>query len=132
MYGLAAEHTLQDIVQWNGVRGATFFFQAEFPYGVTQTQTVTVATWGTVSGAMPRCTQRMESAFTPSEVTEVGAISTPCNRVGLFRVPLCSLWMKHIINDQGASTQSSGKEMVSVGIGTCAVGSSVFGPGSFA
>jgi len=36
LYGLAAEHTLQDIVQWNGERGSTYFFQAEFPYDVTQ------------------------------------------------------------------------------------------------
>jgi len=35
MYGLAAEHTLQDIVQWNGERGATYFFQSELPYDVT-------------------------------------------------------------------------------------------------
>jgi hypothetical protein len=34
MYGLAAEHTLQDIVQWNGDRGAVYFFQAELPYDV--------------------------------------------------------------------------------------------------
>lgn len=35
MYGLAVEHTLQDLVQWNGERGATYFFQAEMPYDVS-------------------------------------------------------------------------------------------------
>ncbi len=35
-YGLAAEHTLKDIVQWNGNFGRVFFFQAEYPYDVTQ------------------------------------------------------------------------------------------------
>lgn len=35
-YGLAVEHTLQDIVKWNGNFGRTFFFQAEYPYDVTQ------------------------------------------------------------------------------------------------
>ena len=36
MYGLAAEHTLKDIVKWSGERGATFFFQAELPYDVQE------------------------------------------------------------------------------------------------
>lgn len=36
MYGLAAEHTLQDIVQWNGNHGQLYFFQSELPYDVTQ------------------------------------------------------------------------------------------------
>jgi hypothetical protein len=34
-YGLAVEHTLGDLVQWNGDRGRTVFFQAELPYDVT-------------------------------------------------------------------------------------------------
>ena len=34
MYGLAAEHTLKDIVLWNGDRGSSYFFQAELPYDV--------------------------------------------------------------------------------------------------
>jgi len=36
MYGLAAEHTLKDIVMWNGEKGAVYFFQSELPYDVTQ------------------------------------------------------------------------------------------------
>jgi len=35
-YGLAAEHTLQDLVVWNGENGRTYFYQSEFPYDVTQ------------------------------------------------------------------------------------------------
>ena len=31
MYSLAAEHTLEDVLRWNGERGRTFFFQAELP-----------------------------------------------------------------------------------------------------
>ena len=30
-YGLAVEHTLQDLVQWTGENGATYFFQSEMP-----------------------------------------------------------------------------------------------------
>jgi len=33
-YGLACEHTVQDICQWNGDNGRCYFFQAEFPYDV--------------------------------------------------------------------------------------------------
>jgi hypothetical protein len=36
VYGLAVEHTLQDLVQWNGDNGKTYFFQAEYPYDVTE------------------------------------------------------------------------------------------------
>jgi len=36
MYGLAAEHTLKDIVQWNGDGGRVYFFQSELPYDVDQ------------------------------------------------------------------------------------------------
>ncbi|KAH3744269.1 secreted protein [Pelomyxa schiedti] len=35
-YGLFAEHTLQDMVLWNGEGGRTYFFQSEYPYDVTQ------------------------------------------------------------------------------------------------
>jgi len=33
-YGLAAEHTLEDLVDWEGNHGRTYFYQAEFPYDV--------------------------------------------------------------------------------------------------
>ena len=38
MYGLAVEHTLNDLVVWNGERGRTYFYQSELPYDVTQAQ----------------------------------------------------------------------------------------------
>jgi hypothetical protein len=37
-YGLAVEHTLQNLCEWNGNNGNTYFFQAEYPYDVTQAQ----------------------------------------------------------------------------------------------
>lgn len=40
MYGLAVEHTLEDMAVWNGERGTTFFYQSELPYGVDEA-------WGT-------------------------------------------------------------------------------------
>jgi hypothetical protein len=35
-YGLAAEHTLEDLTVWNGNHGTSFFYQSEYPYDVTQ------------------------------------------------------------------------------------------------
>ncbi len=34
-YGLASEHTLKDLVLWNGNNGEVYFYQSEFPYDVT-------------------------------------------------------------------------------------------------
>ena len=47
-YGLAAEHTLSDLVLWEGEHGATYFYQSELPYdgtqaGLSQTPTPTLA-----------------------------------------------------------------------------------------
>lgn len=35
-YGLAVEHTLEDLTLWNGNFGETYFYQSELPYDVTQ------------------------------------------------------------------------------------------------
>ena len=35
-YGLACEHTLGDMLVWNGNHGKSFFYQSEYPYDVTQ------------------------------------------------------------------------------------------------
>lgn len=35
-YGLAVEHVLGDMTLWNGDNGKSYFYQAEFPYDVTQ------------------------------------------------------------------------------------------------
>ena len=37
MYAIAAEHTLEDVLRWNGERGKSFFFQAELPCPPLQT-----------------------------------------------------------------------------------------------
>ncbi len=34
MYGLAVEHTYQDLVEWHGQHGAVYFYQSELPYDV--------------------------------------------------------------------------------------------------
>ena len=35
-YGLACEHTLEDMLVWNGNYGKSYFYQSEYPYDVTQ------------------------------------------------------------------------------------------------
>jgi hypothetical protein len=35
-YGLACEHTLKDLLVWNGDFGKSYFYQSEFPYDVSQ------------------------------------------------------------------------------------------------
>lgn len=35
-YGIKVEHTLSDMLVWNGNYGKTFFYQSEFPYDATQ------------------------------------------------------------------------------------------------
>jgi predicted heme/steroid binding protein len=35
-YGLFVEHTLGDLVSWNGEDGEVYFYQSELPYDVTQ------------------------------------------------------------------------------------------------
>jgi hypothetical protein len=35
VYGLFAEHSLGDLVSWNGDKGRTYFMQSEMPYDVT-------------------------------------------------------------------------------------------------
>ena len=37
-YGLAVEHHLRDATVWNGDGGATYFYQCELPYDVTQAE----------------------------------------------------------------------------------------------
>lgn len=38
MYGLAVEHTLEDLVLWEGDGGGTYFYQSELPYDADQQQ----------------------------------------------------------------------------------------------
>jgi predicted heme/steroid binding protein len=36
-YGLAVEHTLGNLLEWNGDNGKTYFYQSELPYDVDHT-----------------------------------------------------------------------------------------------
>jgi hypothetical protein len=117
MYGLAAEHTLNDIVVWNGERGSTFFFQAEFPYDVTEA-------YGTDGYAGYRVASSVTSHvahgvgvyhfFRDYPVTVQSGIRTPDALVSSIFSPL-SVFLNgqgttlHVINEFGnASTPAGG------------------------
>jgi len=90
IYGLAAVHTLQDIVQRNGVRGATFFFQAEFPHDVNGDSGYAEYRFGSDATVHTAYGVGVCPFFRVYEVTEVSAISTPSAIASDFlRAPLC-------------------------------------------
>lgn len=113
MYGLAVEHTLNDLVQWNGNNGETHFFQAELPYDVTQ------ANWGDMNYVGYRVNDTVTEHkgygvgvyhyFRDEAVTIERGIAVPAalesSFVAPFGVFLNGLGtMDHILNEQGDTT----------------------------
>ena len=113
MYGIAVEHTLNDLVQWNGNNGETHFFQAELPYDVTQ------ANWGDMGYVGYRVNDTVTEHkgygvgvyhfFRDDAVTTETGISTPAalesSFVAPFGVFLNGLGtVDHIINEEGDAT----------------------------
>ncbi|CAK0858890.1 unnamed protein product [Prorocentrum cordatum] len=112
MYGLAAEHTLQDGVRWNGEAGATYFYQFEFPYDVDQS-------YGDAGYVGYRVNSSVKQHhawgvgvyhfFRDHPVVVKSAISTPPAVQDSFVSPL-SVYLngkgrvQHVINDDGGST----------------------------
>jgi hypothetical protein len=112
MYGLAIEHQLTDQLQWNGERGATYFFQCELPYDVP-------TEWGSKNyvGYRVGPTVSQHVAYGAGVyhyfrdypvVTETG-ISVPTQLQSSFVSPLGVFLngkgtMKHILNDLGEQT----------------------------
>jgi len=109
-YGLAAEHTLQDLVVWNGENGRTYFYQSEFPYDVTQ------ANYGTPGYASYRVNASVQNHhgwgiaaycfFRDNAVTVANGISTGTsanvqfvNSLSVFLNGLGQI--THVINGKG-------------------------------
>jgi len=113
MYGLAVEHTLKDLVQWSGDDGATYFFQSELPYDVTQEN------FGDPGYVGYRVTDAVTSHrgygvavyhfFRDFPVTVQSGIHAPPWLENSFQSPL-SVYLTgkgtvlHVINDKGEST----------------------------
>eukprot|EP01079_Euglenida_sp_SAG-EU17-18_P006715 gene6715-162_t len=116
-YGLAVEHTLNDLVVWEGNGGQTYFFQSELPYQVTQQE------FGDPGYAGYRVTPNVTSHnawgvgvycfFNKEAVTVQSAIVVPPALVKNFVNPLTVFLngngqINHIINDVGAMANKSG------------------------
>lgn len=118
MYGLAAEHTLQDIVQWNGDRGSIYFFQSELPYDVTQD----FADKGNVGYKVgDKVTEHAAYGvgvyhyFRDYPVTLPTGITAPKALEDSFVAPFGVFLngqgvMQHVINDKGDVTQKGGND----------------------
>lgn len=115
MYGAKAEHTLQDQLQWNGERGASYFFQSELPYDVTQAY-----------GDSGYAAYRVKSTVTTHTAYGTGAyhffrdyavvvksgIVAPVDLEESFVSPLAVFLdgkgvMQHVINDKGNQTSKT-------------------------
>lgn len=117
MYGLAVEHTEQDLTVWNGERGKTYFYQSELPYGVTQEQFGTPGYSGYKVGDKVQSHNAwgigVYSFFRDHEVTVQSAIRCPAAIEASFVHPVMVKLngyggMEHVINDKGKNVTSEG------------------------
>jgi hypothetical protein len=117
-YGLASEHQLNDLVQWNGENGRTYFYQSELPYDVTEAN---FGTPGYVSYRVASGVQNhhvwgagVYSYFRDNAVTTANGIVTGSSAnvvfVNSLTVFLNGLGqITHIINDKGATVNTPGE-----------------------
>eukprot|EP00928_Gymnodinium_smaydae_P065649 TRINITY_DN48752_c0_g1_i1.p1 TRINITY_DN48752_c0_g1~~TRINITY_DN48752_c0_g1_i1.p1 ORF type:complete len:603 (-),score=82.03 TRINITY_DN48752_c0_g1_i1:273-2081(-) len=113
MYGLAAEHCLEDNLQWNGDRGATYFFQSELAYDVSQDY----ADKGYVGYRVKDSVQQHSAMgvgvyhyFRDYPVVMRTAIVAPAHLEASFVNPLTVFLngqgtIQHILNDKGNATE---------------------------
>jgi len=110
--GLAVEHALEDLVQWNGERGSTYFFQAEYPYGVNQSygdKFVAYRVAPTVQAHQAYGVAVYHFFRDFPVVIKTGIVCPPALESS-FKSPLGVFLngkgtMTHIINDKGPTTQ---------------------------
>jgi len=108
MYGLAVEHTLEDMTVWNGNDGQVYFYQSELPYDGTQ------AAWGepgysgyVVSEGVTSHTAKglgVYSNFFKNVTTESGIRSSVSGLTNLVSVFLNNKGqITHVVDDEGAA-----------------------------
>ena len=115
-YGLACEHALQDLVQWEGDEGSVFFYQSELPYDVTEAQFGTPGFTSFRIGA--NVTQfsgyglGVYSYFRDYDVTVNSAIVSESSSTQVKLVNSLSVFLNgqgqitHVVNDQGQSVNN--------------------------
>jgi hypothetical protein len=113
MMGLAVEHLLEDLVEWNGDRGATYFFQAEYPYDVNQSYGDNYVAYRVADNvtAHKGFGVGVYHYFRDYAVTVPSGISCPTALESSFESPLGVCLnglgtMQHIINEQGVATSA--------------------------
>jgi len=115
MYGLMVEHTIQDLVQWNGERGSTFFMQSELPYDVDETYGTKGFVGYRVNDEVTdhkACGIGIYHFFRDYAVTVETAISVPSSLVSNFESPFSVFLngkgtVSHVINGFGEATKES-------------------------
>lgn len=114
-YGLAVEHTLGDMLVWNGENGKSYFYQSEFPYDVTQQN------YGTQGYAAYKVADHVQkhdaygvgaySYFRDTYVDVPSGIVCP-SRIGVAFHNSLNVFLNgfggisHVINDQGGAANS--------------------------
>jgi len=113
MYGLAVEHTTEDLTVWKGERGATYFYQSELPYDATQAQ------FGDAGYCGYRVAEGVQqhqgwgvgvyAFFRDHNVTVESGIVCPPALESSFVAPLSVFLngnggIRHVINDKGGAS----------------------------
>ncbi len=116
VYGLAGEHTTGDTVHWLGERGASFFFQAEYAYDVTQANFGDKGFVAYRVGANVTAHQAWGTGvyhyFRDEAVSVYTAIAAPAQLEASFVAPV-SVFLNgrgqvaHVLNDKGQATSPS-------------------------
>mmetsp|Transcript_32763 Transcript_32763/g.75794 ORF Transcript_32763/g.75794 Transcript_32763/m.75794 type:complete len:607 (+) Transcript_32763:86-1906(+) len=117
-YGLAVEHTLEDLTVWNGEGGQVYFYQSELPYDVDQ------ASWGDNNFVGYRVSSDVQTHdaygvgvytyFRDYNVSSATGISAPAALEPSFVNPLAVHLngygsLTHVINDKGNATSDAGE-----------------------
>lgn len=115
-YGIACEHTLGNLLEWNGENGRTYFYQSEYPYDVDQDY----ADAGFASYKVGDNVQNHEawgvgvySFFRDHSVNMENGIKSPLNDGIKFHNSLSVFLngngsIKHIINEDGDVVPNQG------------------------
>jgi len=118
-YALASEHSLQDLVVWNGEHGQTYFYQSELPYDVTE------ANYGQPGYVGYRVASNVQnhqawgvgvySYYRDNAVTTYTGISTGTSS-GISFINSLSVFLNglgqitHVINGEGNPVTASGQQ----------------------
>lgn len=115
IYGLAAEHTLKNIIEWKGNGGKVYFYQSELPYDVTN------ADYGSLGYVSYKVDDSVtdhqawgvgvySSFIDPSNIVSSG-IQTPSTQTTIHFTNCLTVCLNksgqitHVINDAGHSVQ---------------------------